>query len=212
MVTPKLFKDNLNNSIITDEMLGAAIFSVNKRAKNARDKEREYRNLYRGNRYYLDYYGNEDQAKERKEYYYNLKDELLTYAPDKCVCIHRIGRERSQRKRIYDYQPEYSKVDRTDVVWSNCYYDKEMEDTVYFVDVVTDVHIEYEYFLLYKIGQYSFHHPVNKERLPELLEAGKEIIEIESLNTSGEDIANLLSVNFVKRVLSVLKKNASKAV
>ena len=71
MVTPKIYTANLRKGIITNEMLASAIYSVNKRAKNARYKECEYRREYR-NRY--DYYGNEERARERKEYYEAAKD------------------------------------------------------------------------------------------------------------------------------------------
>lgn len=37
MKTPKSFSDNLKKKIITEDMLGACIYSVNKRAKNFRD-------------------------------------------------------------------------------------------------------------------------------------------------------------------------------
>jgi hypothetical protein len=39
----------------------------------------------------------------------------------------------------------------------------------------------------------------------ELSKYGKEIIEIDSLETYGENIANLMSMNYVKKVLDVLK-------
>lgn len=42
MRTPAAWTKNIRNGIITDEMLEAALFSVNKRAKNYRDKKREY--------------------------------------------------------------------------------------------------------------------------------------------------------------------------
>ncbi len=209
METPSIYKKNLKNSIVTDEMLAAAIFSVNKRAKNARDKEREYRDFYRRNRYYSDDFGNEDRARERKEYYYSLKDELLQFADDKCICIHRVGHEHDIRRRIYDYEQEYNEVDDSEVVWSNCYYDREMCAEVWFVDIVESTYTEYEYFLFYDFGNYSFHHPINldnvKDENEELAKYGKEIIEIDSLETNGEDIANLMSMTFVKKVLEVLK-------
>lgn len=47
MLTPKIYTANMRKGIITDEMLASAIYSANKRAKNARDKEREYRREYR---------------------------------------------------------------------------------------------------------------------------------------------------------------------
>lgn len=40
MKTPKEYRDNLLNHIITKQMLVDCLYSVNKRAKNYRDKER----------------------------------------------------------------------------------------------------------------------------------------------------------------------------
>lgn len=38
MKTPKEYQDNLKNGIITEEMFTDCLYSVNKRAKNYRDK------------------------------------------------------------------------------------------------------------------------------------------------------------------------------
>lgn len=46
MRTPKEYTDNIKNGIITTSMLEAALYSVNKRAKNYRDAERETKYLY----------------------------------------------------------------------------------------------------------------------------------------------------------------------
>ena len=45
-----------------------------------------------------------------------------------------------------------------------------------------------------------------------LAKYGKEIIEIDSLETYGENIANLMSMNYVKKVLKVLKGESSRKV
>lgn len=42
MKTPKIYQENLKNKIVTKQMLIDALYSVNKRAKNYRDKNREY--------------------------------------------------------------------------------------------------------------------------------------------------------------------------
>lgn len=57
MRTPKEYTNNIKNHIITKQMLLDCLYSSNKRAKNWRDKEREYRHSY-------DYYGNEEKARE----------------------------------------------------------------------------------------------------------------------------------------------------
>ena len=49
MRTPKEYTDNLKKKIITENMLLDCLYSVNKRAKNYRDKERDYRQYYRRN-------------------------------------------------------------------------------------------------------------------------------------------------------------------
>lgn len=48
MRTPKEYTDNLKKKTITESMLLDCLYSVNKRAKNYRDKERGYRQYYRG--------------------------------------------------------------------------------------------------------------------------------------------------------------------
>ena len=216
MITPKIYNENLKKGIVTDEMLAVAIYSVNKRAKNARDKEREYRNYYRSHRYHSDNYGNEERARDRKQYYYSLKDELLGFCSEKCTCIHRVGHECYSKNRIYDYEEEYYEVDDNDVIWRNCYYDRDYEMEVWFVDVVTSTYIDYEYFLFYDFDTYSFHHPIClddvKDKELELMKYNKEIVDIESLETYGTDISNLMSLTFVKKVLEVLKANYQKAI
>lgn len=54
MRTPKEYTENLKNNIITESMLLDCLYSANKRAKNYRDKAREYRAYYRSNRYAYD--------------------------------------------------------------------------------------------------------------------------------------------------------------
>ena len=41
MDIPEIFNQNLEKNIITEDMLGAALFSLNKRAKNYRDEKRK---------------------------------------------------------------------------------------------------------------------------------------------------------------------------
>lgn len=44
MKTPKKYTEMVKNRTLTKEMLGECIYSVNKRAKNHRDKVSEYAN------------------------------------------------------------------------------------------------------------------------------------------------------------------------
>lgn len=98
MKTPREYQKNLQNKIITVQMLDDALWSVNKRAKNWRDKKREYR------RCLYDKYYNFEKAEVQEREYYNQKDELLSLISP--VCIHREDAG-YQRTRVYDYEPNY---------------------------------------------------------------------------------------------------------
>lgn len=102
MRTPKEYTDNLKKKTITESMLLDCLYSVNKRAKNYRNKEREYRQYYRGNRYAYDKYGNIDHCQGMKEQYYSQKDKLLSVLETTCIHKEIIG---YKRVRIYDYEP-----------------------------------------------------------------------------------------------------------
>ena len=72
MKTPKEYSDNLKSNIITRDMLIDCLFSVNKRAKNCRDKEQEYREFYRYMPYVRDKYHSVASYREKKNEYYDL--------------------------------------------------------------------------------------------------------------------------------------------
>ena len=67
----------VENGIITEEVLWAVIYSVNKRAKNCRDKQNEYLDgKYQKHYYYRhDYIG---VYKNKKFYYYDMKEDFLS--------------------------------------------------------------------------------------------------------------------------------------
>ena len=67
MKTSNQITKHLKEGKVTQEMLGMATFSYNKRAKNMRDNEREWRDFYRENRYYEDTYGKVDSYQEKVE-------------------------------------------------------------------------------------------------------------------------------------------------
>lgn len=76
MKTPKEYRDNLLNHIITKQMLVDCLYSVNKRAKNYRDKERKQRAYSRCHRY-VDNSAFIEGAREKKLEMYRMKDMLL---------------------------------------------------------------------------------------------------------------------------------------
>ena len=87
MRTPKDYQNKLKDRVITKQMLLDCLYSSNKRAKNYRDKEREYRDYFRYNRYAYDKYDNVDKCKQKKEEYYKQKEFMLSILEP--VCIHK---------------------------------------------------------------------------------------------------------------------------
>lgn len=202
MKTPYLYTKNIKNKILTDQMLAECIYSVNKRAKNFRDKAQEYRYANRSRRswnfYYYDKFDNEGQARDKMNEYYKYKEDFLSLLEP--ICIHKqfIGYE---RERVYDYEPEYKLYKKTkEIVWENCYYDHERGREVVFFDYETDDK-RHLYFLYYQLADYNFHSPIkNPYDYKDL-----EIIELEDFETYGEDITELLSTKFVKKVWNLIQ-------
>lgn len=194
MKTPEEYKRNLKNKIITEDMLVHALFSVNKRAKNCRDKARKYRKTYRYSRY------DESAGYEAKrDYYYALKEKLLSVVPP--TCIHAEATGRYPKKRIYSYQKGYRRVKEKDILYVNYYWDDDQCQYVEFVDVINGPEI-IQYYLFHDFGDYSFHTPIQKENIEKY---SLDIVEISEIKTKGKDVQELLSVQFVKQMLALIE-------
>lgn len=169
MKTPKDYTSNLANKIITPPMLDDCLYSVNKRAKNCRDKVREYRNRLRWNCYpclYENYLIQKMRYEERMDEYYAMKDKLLALIQP--TCIHH-------------------------EIYFNRY---EIEDC---------------YYLFYKLPKHTFHHPIsapNDEQFESWAKKTYEGLEIvtldDNIETYGDDTDNLISYQFVKKVIALI--------
>ena len=80
MRTPKEYIENLDKGIVTEQMLCDVLFSYNKRAKNWRDKKRQYKHSYATNSY--TWFNN---ALENEQKYYNYKSEILSLLTPNCI-------------------------------------------------------------------------------------------------------------------------------
>ena len=200
MRTPTMYTKNIKNHVITTQMLLDCLFSVNKRAKNYRDQERKYRNM----RY--DYYDNEEKNRSKKEEYYHKKDLMLSIIEP--VCIHREVFERSWRERIYDYDDEYWEF-KDEFVYTNGYWDNELKEYVEFGDVIREEK-DYRYYLFYDLGgNHTFHTPIDD--IPKKYEH-LQIIDIDELCTYGHEVEDLLSTQFVKKVIELIESGEYKFV
>ena len=198
MRTPKRYTDLIKNKKITNQIIAECIYSVNKRAKNYRDKIEDYKQAG----FYKYKENNIENAKEQKQKYYSMKEDLLLNFSPKLVHKQYVG---EKRQRVYSYQKNYEKLyneKRNDIVWENSYYDYDRNKEVDFFDYSLGEK-KYLYFLYYEIGEYSFHTPITEERAEKNTEL--EIKEIdENFQTHGADIVDLLSTQFVQKVIDLL--------
>ena len=150
MKTPKEYLINLKNSIITKQMLSNALYSVNKRAKNYRDKQRQFRYVSR-----FTVYDYAEMNRNKKQEMYKYKQKLLSLV--KPTCIH---------KQYISYQNDY--------FW----------------------------YIFYDFGNYSFHIPIQQKDCKKY--SNLQIIEIDNLITHGHEIQELISMQFVKKLIDLI--------
>lgn len=196
MRTPKEYSESIKNGIITKEILAECLFSVNKRAKNCRDKEKQYRNYYHNSKYAYDRYDREESYREKKQNYYKQKDLMLTLISPACIHVE----TEKKRERIYEYESNYWKIAETeDIVHKGGYYDRDIHEYIEFVDVMID---KKKYYLFYDFGNYSFHTPISIDDLKQY--PTLNVMEIGTLVTFGKEITELLSNQFVNKVIALI--------
>ena len=199
MKTPKLYNELVNEKKMTNEIIAECIYSVNKRAKNYRDKIKEYKN----GRFHQHLESNIEKAEEEMGKCYQLKEEFLKVFTTNLIHKQFIG---EKKKRVYSYEKNYEKLlkEKTnDIFWKNSYYDYDKDMEVEFFDYHLGTK-KYLYFLYYEIGEYSFHSAVSEKIAESNTEL--EIQEIdENFKTHGSKIEGLLSMQFVKKVLELLQ-------
>lgn len=198
MRTPKRYTDLIKNKKITNQIIAECIYSVNKRAKNYRDKIKDYKQ----DGFYKYKEDNIENAKEQKEKYYSMKEDLLLNFSPKLIHKKYDG---EKIQRVYSYQKNYTKLYNekiNDIIKENSYYDYDRNKEVDFFDYSLGEK-KYLYFLYYEIGEYSFHTPITEERVEKNTQL--EIKEIdENFQTHGADIVDLLSTQFVQKVIDLL--------
>lgn len=198
MRTPSEFAKNLKSRCISMEMLDAALYSVNKRAKNWRNKKREYKH----NRY--DYYGNYEKAEMNENLMYKKKEKLLSIFQPTCIHKEFFGYERI---RVYDYQRHYTKLltehaIKGDIVWINSYWDYEQDNEVRFFDYEIQSEPIYHYYLFHEMPKHTYHTPIDEV---DIKKYDLPVIEIDTIRTDGDDISDLVSVQFVDKLIALIE-------
>ena len=199
MRTPKNYTQLVNDKKITNEMIAECIYSVNKRAKNHRDKIRKYKDD-RYNRYTV---RNIENAEDEMEKYYTMKEEMLTVFEPSLIHEQYVG---EVKKRVFSTEEDYDKLlqeKSNDILRKGSYYDDENFIEVEFFDYKLG-RKKYLYFLFYEIGEYSFHLPISEQKAKKYTKL--QIKEIDKgFKTHGANIEGLLSTQFVNKVLRLLQ-------
>lgn len=199
MRTSKEFTNNLKNNIITVEMLEQVLYSINKRAKNCRDKKNEYYQKGKSNRYNTYAFNTVDKYKEKEQEYYDQKDFLITSLLNP-ICVHKEVIKIPKKIRYYDYEPEFDEL-QSKAIYSSEYYDREECEYVEFIDVIEE-HTRENYYKFYETPNCSFHMPITKH----IADASNlAIIELNNFKTEGKDILELLSVQFCNKVIELVE-------
>lgn len=188
MKTPATYTKMLKEERVTKEILGEVLYSYNKRAKNYRDQKRKYRN------YTYDKYNNYEKNEEKENEMYEKKEYILRHLNP--ICIHREIKIKDKRIRYYSYEEEFDHIKENLIIKDGQFWDNEIKDLVYFVDVIESEKI-YLYFLYYEIGGFTFHTPINEN---EIEKYNLNIIDINDFTTKGRDINDLLSLQFCNKV------------
>lgn len=205
MRTPKQWTENIRKGIITDDMLESALYSVNKRAKNYRDKKREY------SHYRYAKYNYSEQAEAKMNEMYDKKDRLLSLIPPVCIHVEYQNSRSTERVEIgnsvepylrYIYSGEithfgsYIRRNR-----NSGWYDDYDTEYVYFFDHAKQP-LQKVYYLFRVLGGHSFHSPIAEDELKNYHDL--PVINIDSLVTRGESVPELCSMQLVDKIIALI--------
>ena len=158
MRTPQKYLNNFKQGIITKEMLTFCLFSSNKRAKNCRDKIREYKKTLKNSYYLYDKYNYLDNYTEKMKMYYFQKETMLSIVEPTCIHKEFAG---YGRIRIFDYgEDDYDKyLESGQFVWQNSYFDNNIGREVYFGDIEDKSKPKYRWyvFMILKMDTHFIH-------------------------------------------------------
>ena len=202
MDAPEIFYENLSKGIITYDMLDSALFSLNKRAKNYRDKKRKAKkSLYaQAQLFGFDNPEKPEEAENMEKEFYTKKERLLQIV--KPVCIHQ---ELAGYKKDYIYDTD--EINYPDIFIDSIFHNrvldrgicrKEGKDIRFFVRKGEPY---YRYYFFRCVGTHTYHSPINKETA---LSSGLPIHMISEIKTEGTRNENLITEDFADQMLALV--------
>lgn len=199
MKTPMKYTKLVNKGIITEEILEAVLYSLNKRAKNCRDKKIEYYQLSKRLNYskiHDDIY----RYKQKEKYFYDKKEYLLKSIL-KPISIYKISFKEERVLTYYDYENEYYEIDDASVIRVDTYFDQYTKEYIEYKKCRVQS-TKNQYFLFYKTKNASFHLPISEM---DVVNYNLPIIQLKELNTTVRNSNELISLQFCYKVLALVK-------
>nr|WP_228846493.1 hypothetical protein [Clostridioides sp. ES-S-0173-01]UDN49515.1 hypothetical protein JJJ25_19570 [Clostridioides sp. ES-S-0173-01] len=204
MKTPSRFRYRLEKGIITEEILGMVIFSLNKKAKVYKEKEAEQRMFIDGD-YLL-----EEKYRCQKEEYYSKKKYLLSLINPTCIHKENIPTSFTVSLDDHDFDKNYCEF-----IEDVTYFDKDIKD----YREKYKVHVKYNinnYYLFYRLDRFCFHEYIAKNEFSDgyvydvnednLINKYKlDIQTVDKIFSPVVDKEELLSDKFCDKVIYMLE-------
>lgn len=196
MKTPENYTKQLKDKNLSEEVIAHVLYSINKRAKNYRDKKKEYANST-----YLYSIQNYTHYDEKMNEAYKMKHDILSiYEP---IEIHKTTYHNTYKKRIYETDPNYDKISRKNVI--KIEYDFQRNQHYKMCHISNK---ETKFFLYFEISDFKFHMPIREIELEKFRHLLIKKLE-NNFNTKGRHSTELLSPQFCKKVFLLLQEQTT---
>ena len=189
---------DIEDTEIDAEVLGNILYSINKRAKNRRNKKREYKCPSSDSKH-----GRYVKAIKEERYYYNMKEDILSRL--KPVAIHKETKTKEHITKIFDYDDNYNTVEKDSIIVSDSYYSEELGREVSYIKT-KEIEEENNYFLYYEVGDYKFHKPIEEE---DISKYDLEIVKLKKFKTKGRKVTGLANYNLCNSIYKTIMSIAS---
>lgn len=192
MKTPTKYSKLVKKNELDKELIGHVAFSINKRAKNYRDKRNEYR--------YSNYrhaYSCMQSYEEKMNEAYTMKTNILSLF--KPIEVHQATFKNEFYKIVYSDQPEYSQIKPHQVRSTG----RSLTTGNKYKEILIEKS-RIQYFLHYEINNFKFHQPIDEIELENYADLSVKILE-DNFKVDRKKGTELLSAQFCKKVYQLLQ-------
>lgn len=199
MKTPTKYSNLVKKNELTLELIGYVAFSINKRAKNYRDKRNEY--SHSNYRYACSCV---ESYEEKMNEAYTMKEKILgLYTP---IEVHQTIFKSEFYKTVYSDQTEYSQIKPHQVLSTG--YSLTTGNKYKVIQVKKS---RTQYFLYYEIDNFNFHQPINETELMNYEGLPVKTLE-NNFKVAGKNGTELLSAQICKKVYQLLESGGYKLI